>query len=197
MHALTILAASITTQMLALIGVRACRGLYRWKNFGMAFEPSPAARPMRAISLANWPTPYLLKGADDDDSSWNLVEQVPIASFVPGLPEGVTVKFADGDVRLFEPNDQVLVGDVTNRLGGDRQEIREVAEANEWQRVDDPSRHRDVFSRGMFKVEVHYEDDTALWADRFRGTTQIAGVPSGSGKVAAIEWMKSAEPDEV
>lgn len=168
----------------------------------MTFEPPPTTRQMRALMATTWPIPYLLKGIDDDDLAWNLVREAPIGRLMPNpekdgfLPEEVTVNFDDGSVRLFESNDQVLVGPVTNRIGGDRQEIREVADAHGWQRP--PDDNKDLFTRGLFSVEVYYEADTADTARRLRAGKQITLAFTGpSAKVAALDWLKSTQPDEV
>jgi hypothetical protein len=66
---------------------------------------------MRASDLPGWRAPYLLKALDEDNSAWNLVSETPIGRLVPSpdkkgfLPEEVTVIFADGTVRLFNPQD--------------------------------------------------------------------------------------------
>jgi hypothetical protein len=87
-----------------------------WNNLAMTFEPPPRPRQMRADTLLSWPTPYVLKGLDDD-SAWNLVETKPISRLVPDLLRvEVTVTFADGSARVFEPHNSVLEGPVTNRL---------------------------------------------------------------------------------
>jgi hypothetical protein len=166
----------------------------------MAFEPPPRTTQLRAIDLTNAGTPYLLKGLDDDDSDWNLVETKPIGTLTPNLGaagshlEVVTVTFDDGSVRWFEPHEPVLIGPVTNRIGGDRQQIREVADGHGWD--SQLNEHRDVFTRNLFTVEVSYEGDTADTALHFRERRQITAFPfTGPGaKSAAINWLTAAQP---
>jgi hypothetical protein len=43
----------------------------------MAFELPAETTQMRASNLPGQPTPYLLKGLEDNDSAWNLVESRP------------------------------------------------------------------------------------------------------------------------
>jgi hypothetical protein len=62
----------------------------------MAFQPPPRTTKLRAIALTNAGTPYLLKGLDDDDSAWNLVEERPIASL---MPKPDRTGFLPGEVR--------------------------------------------------------------------------------------------------
>jgi hypothetical protein len=118
----------------------------------MAFEPPPRTTQLRAIDLTNAGTPHLLKGLDDDDSDWNLVETKPIGTLTPNLGaagshlEVVTVTFDDGSVRWFEPHEPVLIGPVTNRIGGDRQQIREVADGHGW--------IANLMSTGMYSLEI-------------------------------------------
>jgi hypothetical protein len=82
----------------------------------LTYEPPPSTTQLRAGELANAGIPYLFKALDDDDSAWNLVREIPTCRLVPDkdgfLPPVVTVNFADGTVRLFNPDDQVLVGPV-------------------------------------------------------------------------------------
>jgi hypothetical protein len=83
----------------------------------MSFEPPPEMWPLRAGDLSsNGNPPYLFKARDDDDSQWNLVNARPIYRLVPTpdrdafLPPEVTVMFADGTARLFNPDDLILIG---------------------------------------------------------------------------------------
>lgn len=83
----------------------------------------------------------------------------------------------------------------------DRQQIRGVAAAQvpAWQLMEDPDRPKDLFDRGMHRVEVYYDDtDTATLAVHKRGGTG-RGAASGVGKAraAAIEWLTSTKPDQV
>jgi hypothetical protein len=158
---------------------------------------------MRASNLPGLPTPYLLKGLEDDDSAWNLVESRPVVTLTPAapgrdagfLPEGATVTFADTSVRWFESNEWVLIGSVTNRLGGDRQELREVAEARGFDWLPDDA--KDTFQHGCFSVEVHYEDDTATHARRLRAGEQI-GFPfaGASARTAAVNWLTNTRLEQ-
>jgi hypothetical protein len=79
-----------------------------------SYESPARTRQHRAADLAGMSPPYLFKALDDDDSAWNLVQERPICSLVPTpdgqLPPEVTVTVADGTVRVFNPDDQVLVG---------------------------------------------------------------------------------------
>jgi hypothetical protein len=160
------------------------------------FEPPATTRRMRAIDATTVPTPYLLKGLNDPDSEWNLVEERFYGRLVPGIPEDVTVTFADGTKRRFHPNDHVLIGPVTNRIGSDRQEIREMADLYGWERTSDDS--KDLFARGLFSVEVYYEGDTAELARHIRVGEQVAPDFTGPGaKVAALGWLKPPPPDQV
>ncbi len=164
----------------------------------MAFEPPPTTKQLRAVEVENGANPpYLLKALADDHSEWNLVEENPQTTLVPRgdgtgfLPEVTTFKFADGSTRWFEPNDPVLIGPVTDRLGGDRQHIREVAEGHGWDRSADEE-DKDVFTRGAFRVEVHYEGDTAETALRFHEGVQKTVPFTGRGaKPAAINWLEA------
>jgi hypothetical protein len=162
----------------------------------MTFQPPLRTTQLRAVDLTSAGTPYLVKGLDDDDSAWNLVEARPICRLVPPLPQEVTVIFTDGAVRVFEPQDQVLVGPVTNRVGGDRQEIREVADGHGWDRP--PNDTKDLFTRGMFQVEVFYVGDAADTARHIRGGQQLPYTATGRGaKTTAISWLTSNRPDQV
>jgi hypothetical protein len=77
---------------------------------------APRTWQLKVSDLAGASPPYLFKGLDDDDSAWNLVRERPIGRLVPSpdkdgfLPEEVTVRFADGTVRVFNPADQVMIG---------------------------------------------------------------------------------------
>lgn len=166
----------------------------------MAFQPPAETRQRQALWLENTEAPpYLLKALDDDDSEWNLVDKRPQTTLMPRgdgegfMPETTTVHFADGKTRFFDPKEYVLVGPVTERLGGDRQHIREVADGHGWNGWDGPpDTEKDVFVRGDAAVEVHYEGDTAYFARRLQqGTEQ--GLPAsgeGAAKSAAINWLE-------
>jgi hypothetical protein len=158
---------------------------------------------MRASNLPAHPPPYLLKGLEDDDSAWNLVENRPVVALTPArpgknegfLPEGATVIFADTSVRWFESNEWVLTGPVTRRLGGDRQELREVAEAREFEWS--PGDERETYHRGSFSVEVDYEGDTAIFARRRQAGAEIGMPFSGPGaRVAALDWLTRYNPGQ-
>jgi hypothetical protein len=99
-------------------------------------------------------------------------------------------------VRWFEQNEWLLTGPVTDRLGGDRQEIREVAEAHGWD--TSPGNDKDVFTRNVFKVEVHYyEGDAAGSALRFRDGKQMTFEFTDPGaKPAALDWLASTQPGQ-
>ncbi len=162
----------------------------------MAFQPPPTTRQFRARELENGASPpYLLKGLEDDDSEWNLVEKDPRTTLMPRgdgtglMPETTTVHFSDGKTRFFEPNEYVLTGPVTERLGGDRQHISEVADGHGWDRSADED--KDVFSRGEYGVEVHYEGDAAVIALHFHQGKQMAFPFTGAAaKSAAINWLE-------
>lgn len=157
---------------------------------------------MRAANLSVQPTPYLLKGLEDDDAAWNLVESTPVVALTPAepgkdagfLPEGATVIFAVTSTRWFESNDWVLTGSVTDRVGGDRQELREVADARGFELS--PDGEKDTYRRGAFRIEVHYEGDTAVYARRLRDGQQI-GLPfSGAVRNAALDWLIKTRPEQ-
>lgn len=82
----------------------------------MAFEPPRRTWQLNARDLAGASPPYLFKGLDDDDSAWNLVQRRPASRLVPSpekdgsVLEQVVVTFADGAVRVFTLDDQVLIG---------------------------------------------------------------------------------------
>jgi hypothetical protein len=163
----------------------------------MAFEPPTKTRQFRAVDLENSvPPPYILKALNDDDSEWNLVEQRPRTTLTQAgsgqgfLPETTTVVFEDGKKRWFDPNDPVLVADVTARLGGDKQHIREVGDGNGWDLTEEEN--KDVFTRGgVARVVVYYEGDEAIEARRFEGGKQKTFPFTGKGaKTAAISWLK-------
>jgi hypothetical protein len=66
---------------------------------------------LRAGDLAGFdPTAvgYLFREHGDSDDAWKLVETRPIW-LLTFLPEVVTVKFADGTERIFNPLDQVEI----------------------------------------------------------------------------------------
>lgn len=113
------------------------------------------------------------------------------------MPETTTVHFADGKTRFFDPNDWLLVGPVTERLGGDRQHIREVADGHGWAGWDSPpDAAKDVFVRGDSAVEVDYEGDTAYFARRLHRRTE-QGLPSsgeGAAKAGALNWLGQPLP---
>jgi hypothetical protein len=79
-------------------------------------SPSRVSR-RRAGDLAGFDPPavvgYLFREHGDSDDAWKLVKTRPIWSLRPHdgtfLPEVVTVKFADGTERLFNPEDQVEI----------------------------------------------------------------------------------------
>lgn len=141
---------------------------------------------------------------DDPDSEWNLVETTPITALMPKpdrgtgfMPETTTVYFADGKTRWFDPNEYVLTGPVTERLGGDRQRIREVADGHGWDGWDaPPDTAKDVFRRGDDTVEVDYEGDTAYFARRLHKGTQkgFPGSGEGTAKTWAISWLSQPPP---
>jgi hypothetical protein len=168
----------------------------------MAFEPPPTTKQLRAVEVETGAhPPYLLKALDDDDSEWNLVEQSPQTTLMPRpdrtgfLPETTTFKFADGKTRWFHPNDPVLVGTpVTHRLGGDRQQIRELAVAHgwEWDWLHDEGEDRDVFTRAEWRVEVVYEENnTAYEALRLHPTRKTTPFTGQGAKPAAISWLEA------
>jgi hypothetical protein len=139
--------------------------------------------------------PYLLKALDDDDSEWNLVEKSPRTTMMPTpdrtgfMPQTTTVDFADGKTRFFDPNEYVLIGPVTERLGGDRQHISEVADGHGWERS--AGEDKDVFSRGEYGVEVYYEGETAVEALRFyQGKQKPFPFTGAAAKSAAINWLE-------
>lgn len=83
----------------------------------MTYEPPSHTWQLKAGELAgNTNTPYLFKGVDDDDSQWNVVARTPICRMMPTpdrdgfMPPEVTVLFTDGAERVFNPDDQVLIG---------------------------------------------------------------------------------------
>lgn len=164
----------------------------------MTFQPPPKTRQYQAGWLENSAAPpYLLKALDDDDSDWNLVEINPRTTLMPSpdrtgfMPETTTVHFSDGKIRFFDPKDPVLVGDVTERLGGDRQHLREVADGHGWNGWDGPlDKDIDVFVRGDVTVRVHYEGDSAVEALRFHGGKQKTFPFTFPGaKSAALNWL--------
>ena len=82
-------------------------------NGRMATEPPPTYEQLSASDLPGCGVPYLLRPVDEDN--WHLVKQRPIHRLVPlpgegFLPQEVTVTLADGTERMFNPQDQVLVG---------------------------------------------------------------------------------------
>jgi hypothetical protein len=105
------------------------------------------------------------------------------------------VVFADTSVRWFESNEWVLTSSITNRLGGDRQELREVAEARGFERL--PDDEKDKFHRGSFSVEVHYDGDSATYARRLRAGEQI-GFPfaDASARNTALDWLINTRPKQ-
>jgi hypothetical protein len=71
---------------------------------------------MRAVELARLneePCRYLFREYGEDDDARNLVLQSPICELRPQdgrfLPQMVTVKFADGTKRWFNPDDQIEI----------------------------------------------------------------------------------------
>jgi hypothetical protein len=57
-----------------------------------------------------------MKALDDDDTAWNVVSRRPICGLTPSperdvfiRPE-VTMVFANGTGRVFNPDDQILIG---------------------------------------------------------------------------------------
>jgi uncharacterized lipoprotein len=80
----------------------------------------------------------------------------------------------------------------------DRQEIRRVAEDNGWQHLSEGD--TDLFNRGMYRIDVYYDGDTADTAVRIiRGTQYKSRVTNReakratfrAAKAAAIDWMLS------
>ncbi|MGA7054855.1 MAG: hypothetical protein WBZ37_27015 [Mycobacterium sp.] len=72
---------------------------------------------MRAVDLTAVNPPaagYLFRDYGDRDHAWKLVKTWVICELAPHegafLPAVVTVKFADGTVRFFNPDDQVEIG---------------------------------------------------------------------------------------
>lgn len=166
----------------------------------MAFEPPLVTRQFRAVEVENAAKlPCLLKALDDPDTKWDLVEEKPQTTMAtaPGtghLPPITTVRFANGTTRHFNPSDQVLVGPVTNRRGGDKQEIREVAVGHdwEWDWLHDEGDDRDVFNRGDWRVEVFYEENNAAYeALRIHPITVTMPFTGTGAKVAALNWLKA------
>jgi hypothetical protein len=144
--------------------------------------------------------PYLLKALDDPDFKWGLVEERPETTMhsVPGvghMPPLTKVPFANGITRDFNPTDLVLIGPVTARRGGDKQEIREVAVGNEWDwdwlHDQADGRDRDVFVRGKWQVEVFYEDDTAYEA-LHKGPRPTMPFTGPAAKTAALNWLRAS-----
>lgn len=82
----------------------------------MNFEPPQRTWTLQARTLAGGANPPYLFKARDDDRQWNLVNERPICRMVQTskrdalLPPEVTVKFADGTARIFNPDDWVLIG---------------------------------------------------------------------------------------
>ena len=75
---------------------------------------TPRVRRWRAVDLCGLtqvPCRYLFREYGEDDNAWKLVVTSPICELRPHggqfLPELVTMKFADGTERSFNPNDQV------------------------------------------------------------------------------------------
>ncbi len=91
-----------------------------WPDSGkvtpVTFEPPRRTWQLNAGDLTGASPPYLFKALDEDDSAWNLVQRRPVSSLVPSpdkdglLLEQVTVIFADGTMRVFNQDDQVLIG---------------------------------------------------------------------------------------
>jgi len=86
------------------------------KVISVNFEPLRRTWQLNARELGGASPPYLFKGLDEDDSAWNLVQRRPVSSLVPSpdkdgfLLEEVTVIFADGTMRVFNQDDQVVIG---------------------------------------------------------------------------------------
>lgn len=171
----------------------------------MTFEPpdSSSTKQFRAVQLTNYPPPYVLKGVDEPDSEWNLVERQPIATLVPSpggsgfLPQTVTVTYADTSVRVFESDhDQVLVAPVTRRRGGTRQHVREVADARGFQVLPDGA--KDLYHLGWYDVVVHYDGDEATMATRSQVGQQLGmTIPGAAAKSAALSWLTTPPPPRV
>ncbi len=78
------------------------------------------------MDLTNFDWPYWLQVSEDEDSPWKLVQERARCEMHPSrlppeevaalgkgarfLPQTVTVTFADGDIRILNPNDTVEYG---------------------------------------------------------------------------------------
>lgn len=169
----------------------------------VAFEPPRTWQQLPAVHVENGANPpYLMKALEDDDSQWNLVEENPRTTLQLSradegagfMPETTTFKFADGKTRWFGPNDPILIGPVTERRGGERQHIREVAVSHgwDWDWLHDDGEDKDVFTRTEWRVEVNYEGDDAGEALRFhRGEQKTFPFTGRGAKSAAINWLEA------
>ena len=157
----------------------------------MTFEPPSETVQLCAREAISTSPPYLLRELADEEAAWNLVATLPVATSMPGLPQLVNVAFTDGSVRVFDPEDVVLIRSVSHRAEGDRRELRELAEAHGWRRIDDGA---DLFTRGVIRVEVHYHGATVFTARRLREGRPTTYFTTGGGvKSAVINWL-SVEP---
>lgn len=156
----------------------------------MTFEPPPSqTAQMRAHEALDAAPPYLLRGSRQGDVAWKLVAEPPSVLSLPGLSRVVAVTYVDGSVRLFEPEDVLFVGPVTERTEGDRRDIRDIADAHGWRRIVDGA---DFFTRGAIRVEVHYKDATAVTARRLLHGRPTTFFTSGNeAKSSAIDWLSA------
>jgi hypothetical protein len=94
---------------------------------------------------------------------------------------------------VLEPEDVVVIGSVSHRAEGDRRELREIADAHGWHRIDDGA---DFFTRGVIRVEVHYRGGAAVAARRLRDGRPTTYYTTDEGtKSAVVNWL-SAKRDQ-
>lgn len=157
----------------------------------MTFDSSSKSVLLRARETVTTPAPFLLKETADDDSAWNLVAQTPVTTDLPGLAQLISVTLTDGSVRVFELDDVVVIASVAHFVDGDRRELRDVADAHGWHRIDDGA---DLFTRANIAVEVHYRGSSAFTARRLRDRRPESYFTSeGAAKSAAVEWLTAEQ----
>ena len=88
--------------------------------------PPAQTRRTTAMELTNFDWPHWLQVSEGEDSPWKLVQERAGGEMYPSrvppeevaaigkraawLPQTVTVTFADGDIRVLNPNDTVEYG---------------------------------------------------------------------------------------